>query len=213
MLVPGSGHRLWFGCLRLRFTWSVRPSQVGVDPLRMLISIIAALIGLTGAEEALAQSAYVPSGFELRGGVLAHDVPGLWSGFRLESGVDINAELLGPGVAFLGGTLRPAIGGSVNTAGYTSKAYLDARWEIDLRYGVFFGLGLGAAIHDGNLDPTEPDRKALGSRVLFHIPFELGYRFDERQSISVYFEHMSNGNLADHNEALDSIGIRYGYRF
>jgi hypothetical protein len=46
-----------------------------------------------------------------------------------------------------------------------------------------------------------------------HIPFELGYRFDERQSMSVYFEHMSNGNLADHNEALDSIGIRYGYRF
>jgi hypothetical protein len=77
----------------------------------------------------------------------------------------------------------------------------------------FFGLGLGAAIHDGNLDPTEPDRKALGSRVLFHIPFELGYRFDERQSISVYFEHTSNGNLADHNEALDNIGIRYGYRF
>ena len=185
----------------------------GIGPLRILVSIIAALIGLTGAGEALAQSAYAPSGFELRGGVLAHDVPGLWSGFRLESGVDINAELLGPGVAFLGGTLRPAIGGSVNTAGYTSKAYLDARWEIDLRYGVFFGLGLGAAIHDGNLDPTEPDRKALGSRVLFHIPFELGYRFDERQSISVYFEHMSNGSLADHNEALDSIGIRYGYRF
>jgi lipid A 3-O-deacylase len=46
-----------------------------------------------------------------------------------------------------------------------------------------------------------------------HIPFELGYRFDERQSMSVYFEHMSNGNLADHNETLDSIGIRYGYRF
>ena len=185
----------------------------GIGPLRMLVSIIASLIGLTGAGEALAQGAYAPSGFEIRGGVLAHDVPGLWSGFRLESGVDINAELLGPGVAFLGGTLRPAIGGSVNTAGYTSKAYLDARWEIDLRYGVFFGLGLGAAIHDGNLDPTEPDRKALGSRVLFHIPFELGYRFDERQSISVYFEHMSNGSLADHNEALDSIGIRYGYRF
>jgi lipid A 3-O-deacylase len=185
----------------------------GVGSLRSLVSLIAALIGLSGAGQALAQSAYVPSGIELRGGVLAHDVPGVWSGFRLERGVDINAELLGPGVAFLGGTLRPAIGGSVNTAGYTSKAYLDARWEIDLRYGVFFGLGLGAAIHDGNLDPTEPDRKALGSRVLFHIPFELGYRFDERQSISVYFEHMSNGSLADHNEALDSIGIRYGYRF
>ena len=96
---------------------------------------------------------------------------------------------------------------------YTSKAYLDARWEFDLRYGVFFGLGLGAAIHDGNLNPTEPDRKALGSRVLFHIPFELGYRWDDHQSLSVYFEHTSNGNTARYNEALDNIGIRYGYRF
>ena len=157
----------------------------GIGPLRILVSIIAALIGLTGAEEALAQSAYAPSGFEIRGGVLAHDVPGLWSGFRLESGVDINAELLGPGVAFLGGTLRPAIGGSVNTAGYTSKAYLDARWEIDLRYGVFFGLGLGAAIHDGNLDHHRIDR------------------LRRAQSISVYFEHMSNGNLPT-REALDA---------
>ena len=212
MLVPGSGYQLWLAACG-PVTGNAAKTNWGIVSLRILISIIAALIGLTGAEEALAQNAYVPSGFELRGGVLAHDVPGLWSGFRLERGVDINAELLGPGVAFLGGTLRPAIGGSVNTSGYTSKAYLDARWEIDLRYGVFFGLGLGAAIHDGNLNPTEPDRNALGSRVLFHIPFELGYRFDERQSISVYFEHTSNGNLADHNEALDNIGIRYGYRF
>jgi hypothetical protein len=29
----------------------------------------------------------------------------------------------------------------VNTSGNTSKAYLDARWEIDLRYGVFFAWG------------------------------------------------------------------------
>ena len=172
------------------------------------------LVGFAGLDEAFAQSAYTPTGFEIRAGVLAHDVPDLWSGFRLERGIDINADCCwAPGVAFLGGTLRPAIGGSVNTSGYTSKAYLDARWEFDLRYGVFFGLGLGAAVHDGNLNPTDPDRKALGSRVLFHIPFELGYRWDDHQSLSVYFEHTSNGNTARYNEALDNIGIRYGYRF
>src|SRR5262245_39171535 len=107
---------------RLAPPWGMRArTRWGVSPLRILISIIAVLIGLASADEAWAQSAYVPSGFEIRAGVLAHDVPGLWSGFRLENGgVDINAELLGPGVAFLGGTLRPAIGGTVNTSGYTS---------------------------------------------------------------------------------------------
>ena len=164
--------------------------------------------------KSLNQGAYVPSGFEIRAGVLAHDVPGLWSGFRLESGVDINAELLGPGVAFLGGTLRPAIGGSVNTSGYTSKAYLDARWEIDLRYGVFFGLGLGAAIHDGNLDPTEPDRKALGlAGSVPHPRSSSAIASTSARASRIYFEHTSNGDLANHDEALDNIGIRYGYRF
>jgi lipid A 3-O-deacylase len=171
------------------------------------------LLGWMGEDVALAQDIYRYSGLEFRGGVLAHDVPGLWSGFRLERGVDINAELLGPGVGFLGGALRPAIGTSINTNGDTSKAYLDARWEFDTPSRIFFALGIGAAIHDGKLDPTDPDRKALGSRVLFHIPFEIGVRLDDRQSISVFFEHTSNAWLADHNEGLDNIGVRYGYRF
>jgi hypothetical protein len=172
------------------------------------------LLGLAHADRALAQGAYVPAGLEFRGGVLAHDVPHLWSGFSLESGVDINGELLfGSGLPILGGTIRPALGASVNTAGDTSKAYIDARWEIEGPSGIFLGLGLGAAIHNGLLDPTDSERKALGSRVLFHIPIEIGWRFNERNSISVYFEHISNGFLADSNEGLDSIGVRYGYRF
>ncbi len=161
-----------------------------------------------------AQEPVLPRGLEFRGGVLAHDVPGLWAGFRLEGGIDINAELLlGGGLPILGGRVRPAVGASANTQGYTSRAYADVRWEIETPSGIFFALGLGAAVHDGLLDPTEPDRKALGSRVLFHIPIEIGLRLDDRRSVSVYFEHMSNGFLADSNEGLDAIGVRYGYRF
>jgi lipid A 3-O-deacylase len=72
---------------------------------------------------------------------------------------------------------------------------------------------LGSAVHDGNLGPTEPDRKALGARVLFHIPLEVGVRLDARQSLSVYFEHTSNAGTTRYNEGMDGIGIRYGYRF
>lgn len=180
--------------------------------MRATLATVALLIGLAQTDGAMAQSA--PSSIEVRGGVLAHDVPDLWAGFGLEDGIDINAELLfGRGLAVLGGTIRPALGASVNTEGFTSRAYLDARWEIELESGIFFGLGLGAAVHDGLLDATEPDRKALGSRVLFHIPFEVGLRLDRRNSLSVYFEHVSNWDLADANEGLDAIGVRYGYKF
>jgi lipid A 3-O-deacylase len=182
--------------------------------VRLIVAALALLFGVGLATPAVAQLTATPTAIEFRGGVLAHDVAGLWSGFRLEGGVDINAELLfGHGLPFLGGTIRPVIGGSVNTEGYTSKAYVDARWEIEGPSGIFFGIGLGGAVHDGLLDPTDPDKKALGSRLLFHIPIEIGLRLDERRSISVYFEHMSNGFLADSNEGMDSIGVRYGYKF
>jgi hypothetical protein len=179
--------------------------------MRSALAALALLASLAVSGGAAAQSA--PSALEIRAGVLAHDVPGLWAGFNREDGVDINAELLfGRGLPVLGGTIRPALGASVNTEGNTSRLYLDARWEIEVQR-AFFGLGLGAAVHDGLLDPTDPDRKALGSRVLFHIPLELGLRLDPHNSVSVYFEHTSNGNLARYNEGLDAIGARYGYRF
>ena len=73
---------------------------------------------------------------ELKGGVLAHDVDGLWSGFSREDGVDINAEVIfTPSVDLLGGTLRPALGTSINTGGDTSKLYLK-------QHGTFFKLNL-----------------------------------------------------------------------
>ena len=61
---------------------------------------------------------------EVKIGVLHHDTPDLWSGFRRESGVDVNLEaIFSPQVGVLGGVIRPAFGGSVNTAGDTSKLY------------------------------------------------------------------------------------------
>lgn len=152
---------------------------------------------------------------ELKLGVLAHDVPDLWSGFRAEpSAIAINIEaLLSPSIAVFGGRIQPAIGGSIATDGGTSNAYLDARWQYETPSGIFFALGLGGTIHDGQLELKDLDRKALGSRLLFHIPVEIGYRLDDHNSLSAYFEHMSNANTSDPNEGLDRIGVRYGYRF
>lgn len=135
--------------------------------------------------------------------------------FSLENGrVDLNAELtFAPSVRFLGGVVRPAIGGTWNTEGDTSKAYFDARWRYETGSGLYFGVGLGAAVHDGHTGVDALDRKALGSRVLFHIPFEIGYYIDRHNSVSIYFEHISNGYTQRYNEGLDSLGVRYGYRF
>ncbi len=174
----------------------------------------AALIALGAASSGASAEDML---YALKIGALAHDVPDLWSGFQVEhNAVDINIEAQFKAAwALPWGVIRPVIGGSINTRGQTSDGYIDARWQGDCPSGLFFGLGLGAAIHDGEIggEGSDPDRKWLGSRVLFHIPMEVGYHLDEHNDVSVYFEHMSNAYTQKYNEGMDRIGVRYGYRF
>ncbi len=152
---------------------------------------------------------------EIRFAVLSHDVDDLWSGDRREGGIDWNAEVIfhREGWSLLGGSVRPQLGVSVNDQGDTSKAYAGLLWEIEASWGGFFATGVGAALHNGELDTDDPDRKELGSRVLFRIPIELGVRIGEHHRLAIAFDHVSNANLANENEGLDTLGLRYGYKF
>ena len=78
--------------------------------------------------------------------------------------------------------------------------------------GLFSAQGLGATGQDGHLGPVEQDRKLLGARVLFRVPFEVGYRLDGHTRVSVQLEHMSNGDTNRYTEGLDRLGRRYGHR-
>jgi len=49
--------------------------------------------------------------------------------------------------------------------------------------------------------------------VLFHPHLEWGFRFDTHNSVSIFFEHISNASSADKNQGLDTLGVRYGDRF
>ena len=172
---------------------------------------VGALLPLALAQPApvLAQANII---HEIRGGVLAHDVP-IWSRSHVESGVAINAEVaFGPSFGLLGGRIRPVLGGSFATNSGTSFVYLDARieWQLDR---VFFALGIGPAIHTGNLQPRVNGRKALGSRVLFHPSAEVGFQVTPANRLSVYFEHVSNAYLARPNSGMDNIGVRLSHRF
>ena len=151
----------------------------------------------------------------IRAGVLKHDVDNLWSGTRKEDGVDLNAEIIfsRPSFSLLSGNVRPNLGASINTQGDTSKVYGGILWELETKSGVFLNLGIGAAIHNGKTDTNQEDKKSLGSRVLFRVPIEIGYRLDEHHHFSVLFDHVSNAFLTDPNEGLDTLGLRYGYQF
>ena len=151
--------------------------------------------------------------YEIRTGILVHDVP-VWSLTRQEGGVDFNAEIIFgfPNSRLFSGVVRTNLGFSLNNQGDTSKVYTGLLWEYIWDCGLLLNLGLGLAAHDGKLDNSD-DRKELGSRLLFRIPLEMGLLFTRHQGISMMFDHVSNAYLADPNEGLDTIGLRYIYRF
>jgi len=153
--------------------------------------------------------------YGIRLGVLAHDVGGLWSHSRAEGGVDINAEIVfkNPSFKVWQGRVLPNLGVSVNSQGDTSKAYGGLLWEFLFDNGFFANSGAGLAVHNGQLESDDADKKQLGSRVLFRIPIELGFTIFERHRIAVMFDHMSNAYLAHPNEGMDTIGVRYGFQF
>jgi hypothetical protein len=152
---------------------------------------------------------------EIRLGLLGHDVDKLWSHFREESGVDYNSEIIfgWPSASLFSGTLRPNLGININNRGDTDKLYAGVLWEYEFSNGVFLNLGLGAAVHDGELETREDDKKQLGSRLLLRVPIEIGYSISFHHRISIAFDHVSNAYLATPNEGMDTLGLRYGYRF
>lgn len=147
-------------------------------------------------------------------GLLAHDVPYLWSGFPpVEGGFDMNfeADFVVPGWSRYHGSFIPIVGLTLNSIGDTSKIYAGVVWQYESPGGFVFRAGLGAALHNGHLKADDPKRKALGSRVLFRIPIEVGWKLAKHLELTVFFAHVSNGFLALPNEGLDDLGVRYGF--
>jgi lipid A 3-O-deacylase len=165
----------------------------------------------------------------LKLGVLKHDVRFLGG---VEPGVDINPEVIFwspipdswaaevPWYLRFAVQPRPTIGGMINTAGATNQVYFGMTWSwllasdvLNPGDGFTFGIFFGPGFNDGHLRPSGPDRKALGSHVLFRPAIELGYRIAPQYEVSVYADHVSNAGFARFNQSLNEVGGRFGIRF
>lgn len=166
---------------------------------------------------------------EFKFGVLAHDVHFLGG---KESGVDVNPEFIfhspvsdswaATVPAYLRFAVQPSftVGGEINTAGFTNQAYFGATWRWELASNVFnpgdgFVLGyfFGPGFNDGDIIATAPNRKSLGSHVLFREALDIGYRINPVWQISLFIDHVSNAGLARQNQSINDMGGRIGIRF
>lgn len=166
---------------------------------------------------------------EVKLGVLAHDVHFLGG---KEHGVDLNPEvILASPISdataaalpwYIRWTVqpRPTLGAEINTAGFTDQVYVGATWSWQLASdvlrpgdGIALGYFFGPGFNNGDIKATAPDRKSLGSHVLFREAVDLGYRINSVYQVSAFIDHVSNGGLAKENESINDVGIRLGVRF
>ncbi len=191
------------------------------------VALSAALTGLyaadaasapPGAAEPTARSGAPADGAvfsEVRLGILRHD-HGFYS-WRKESGTDINIEALFRSPRWKPFEIlfspRPHLGMSASTDRKTSQFYAGFTWEWRPARAYFVDGSLGLALHDGFLRPREPDRAALGLRLLFRESLEVGCRFGEHHGVSAFLDHISNAGLGRDNDGITNMGGRYSYRF
>jgi len=166
---------------------------------------------------------------ELKFGVLKHDARFLGG---VEGGIDINPELILASPIpdlwaaslpwYLGWMVqpRPTLGAEINTSGFTNQFYFGATWSWQLASNILQpGDGLtvsyffGPGFNDGETRPTRPNRKALGSNILFREALEFGYRINPVIEISAFIDHVSNAGFARYNQSINDVGGRIGFRF
>jgi len=196
---------------------NVRFHTTPLAAAQVFLAPLAAIWLLAAAAPAEAQVKIVD---EVKAGVLAHDIGFL--GHHLEKGPDVNIEMLftPPDLLAVIGSPRPHIGADINTAGKTSDGYFGLTWGIMLIQnlfgygdGIFVNGSLGGAVHDGFIDSGPPNRKLLGSRILFRESAELGYQLVPGINVSALLDHISNANLGRHNMGITSAGVRFGWGF
>ncbi len=108
---------------------------------------------------------------------------------------------------------RLHVGGSLNLDGQTSFGYAGLTWTFDIAPAVFVEGSFGGAVHDGETNPFEPHRNALGCHALFRESGSIGMRMSPNWSVTATVEHLSNAGLCSNNRGLTNVGVRVGYTF
>jgi hypothetical protein len=166
---------------------------------------------------------------QVKFGVAAHDVHFLGG---KEHGVDFNPELILPSpvadawAATLPAYLRwlvqprPTFGAEINSSRYTDQFYFGAKWSWLLANNILqpgdgfsAGIFFGGAANDGEIVTSKPDRKSLGSHILFREELEFGYWINPLIEISAFVDHVSNAGFAKQNQSINDVGARIGFRF
>jgi hypothetical protein len=167
------------------------------------------------AAAAVALAAAPADASEIFGGLYAHDVETGLTKSGFEDGVDLELGWRGGRIGWLKavGGPRPHAYVSVYSAGDTHFASAGISWKIGRRF--YLRPGIGVAVHSGPGRVVPGDERIdFGSRILFAPELGVGARLADRVSVEASWVHLSHAQLfSPQNPGLDTIGVRFNYRF
>ena len=177
--------------------------------MRLRSAVLACVFGIVCSQSVKAD----PIVSEIRGGALAHDVG--FFGSHKEEGADINAEILfsSPGFLKYIWAPRPHIGATYNLWGQTSQVYTGITWNYNFTKHIFGEFSFGPSLNNGHKDKSQENWKDLGFPILFRESLSLGIQFTRHSDVSIFLDHISNAGFASFNGGMETVGVRYGYRF
>lgn len=162
---------------------------------------------------------------ELRFGVMDHNTDAL--GIAADAGTE-DGPSIAIDYAWDGERVAPFVTVSANVAGDMSFAAAGFELRFD---GETWSArpALGVAVHDGCIDECAAPSNAItnqaaplheprvgvnmGSRALFYLRLDVGRRITDEWAVYLRVEHLSNGDLADLNPAMDQVGLVFVRRF
>lgn len=106
---------------------------------------------------------------------------------------------------------RPQIGLDTSRDG-GKRAYVGLTWGVFDSGALYGHVGI-AGSYSGSILNTDPRRQGLGPPLLLHGAFELGYRFADRQSLSLSIDQATAPAIGEKFDSFESLRVRYGYRF
>ncbi len=143
-------------------------------------------------------------------GVLAHGEGPISNG--REQGYDLNVEAVWDTKIL---RAYPAVGIELNNQEFTNFLYAGLSWEGTMLGSLVWELFFGGAVHDGKLQPTQSNRRALGSRFLFREAIAIGMSVTQSMSVTIMYDHYSHSGTDESlpNQGSDNTGIRFNFYY
>ena len=95
-----------------------------------------------------------------------------------------------------------------------SRGYAGLTWDLFTENSIYGRLGLASSFDAGGLGGGLPERRMQIAPVTFHGAIELGYRFDQKNSVSLAIDQgvvpIARGN---NPETVDNFVLRFGRKF